>query len=46
VRRSHQVVDLKTTIQAGEFVVLGENTVNSQELDGKLFYIVHWPAAE
>jgi hypothetical protein len=46
VRLQEQVVDLQTTIQAGEFVVVGENTVDTEELDGKLFYIVHWPTGE
>lgn len=41
-----QRVELKTTIGAGEFVVLSENTIDNGELDGTLFYIVHWPRVD
>lgn len=44
-----QRVDLRTTLEAGEFVVLGENTlgentIEGDGLSGTMFYIVHWPA--
>lgn len=38
-----QEVNLKTTLEAGDIVVLGENTIDGGELDGTMFYIVHWP---
>lgn len=39
-------VVLDVTLRRGEIVVLGENTVQTEELDGTLFYIVHWPESE
>ena len=37
---------LNVTLERGEFLVLGENTVRTPPLDGTLFYIAHWPASE
>jgi hypothetical protein len=37
---------VRTTLQRGEFVVLGESVVQGGELDGPVFYIVHWPESE
>lgn len=39
-----QTVELKTTLEAGDVVVLGENTIDGAELNGTMFYIVNWPA--
>ena len=41
-------VTINMSMQRGEFVVLGENTVSNEftdktGLDGTVFYIVHWP---
>lgn len=36
-------IEVAASLQPGEFLVLGENTISSDELDGTLFYIVHWP---
>jgi hypothetical protein len=36
-------LEVKTTLQRGEFVVLGESTQQGNGFDGTLFYIVHWP---
>jgi hypothetical protein len=33
---------LSTTLKRGEFVVLGENHVQAGQLDGPVFFIVHW----
>ncbi|HEY3517286.1 MAG TPA: hypothetical protein VGL98_09600 [Gammaproteobacteria bacterium] len=33
---------LSTTLKRGEFVVLGENHVRAGEIDGPVFFIVHW----
>lgn len=33
---------LRTTLERGEFVVLGENHVQAGGIDGPVFYIVHW----
>jgi hypothetical protein len=33
---------LHTTLQRGDFVVLGESEVQTQSLRGPIFYIVHW----
>jgi hypothetical protein len=33
---------IQTTLQRGEFVVLGENQMQSSGLEGPVFYIVHW----
>jgi hypothetical protein len=33
---------LRTTLQRGEFVVLGESEVQTANLRGPIFYIVHW----
>jgi hypothetical protein len=39
-------IKLKVTLERGEFLVLGENTVQTVRLNGTLFYIAHWPASE
>jgi hypothetical protein len=36
-------LEVRATLQRGEFVVLGESTLQAGGLDGTLFYIVHWP---
>jgi hypothetical protein len=36
-------VDVQTSLGRGEFVVLGENTQWAGDIQGTLFYIVHWP---
>jgi hypothetical protein len=43
--RQFSIGDLRvrTTLRRGEFVVLGESEVKSGELDGPVFFIVHWP---
>ena len=33
---------VRTGLQRGEFVVLGESTLQGDGLDGPVFYIVHW----
>ncbi|MGH8495471.1 MAG: hypothetical protein ACREVN_04995 [Gammaproteobacteria bacterium] len=38
-----QDIELTTTLEAGDIVVLAENTIDGSELDGTMFYIVHWP---
>jgi hypothetical protein len=50
ISRDSQSVSLNTSIAQNEFVVVGENTirvntVDQGNLDGTLFYIVHWPVA-
>lgn len=35
-------LDLRTTLQRGDFVVLGESHYQSIGLDGPVFFIVHW----
>jgi hypothetical protein len=35
---------IQTTLQRGEFVVLGENRMQASGADGPVFYIVHWAA--
>jgi hypothetical protein len=35
-------ISLRTTLNRGEFVVLGENHVQAGGIDGPVFYIVHW----
>ena len=37
-------VVLNVTLERGEFLVLGESTVRTFQLDGTLFYIAHWPS--
>jgi hypothetical protein len=37
-------INLNVTLERGEFLVLGESTVRTLQLDGTLFYIAHWPA--
>jgi hypothetical protein len=37
-------IDLNVMLERGEFLVLGESTVRTVQLDGTLFYIAHWPA--
>lgn len=50
--REEQSVTLKTSMEPGEFLVVGENsintvTANSGELSGTIFYVVQWwPASE
>jgi hypothetical protein len=42
-------INLNVTLERGEFLVLGESTVRTVQLDGTLFYIVyieHWPVAQ
>jgi len=36
-------LEVRTSLRRGEFVVLGENTQKFDDVDGTLFYIVHWP---
>jgi hypothetical protein len=49
---SGQQLDVTVTMDAGEFLVLGERTFKEPrreglpEREGLLFYIVHWPAGE
>jgi len=46
-RETEQELELDVTLERGEFLVLGENTVRTPGgIDGTLFYIVHWPAGE
>jgi hypothetical protein len=33
---------VRTALQRGEFVVLGESAVQAPNLEGPVFYIVHW----
>lgn len=45
-----QTLRINTSMEQGEFVVVGENSVTDNlfgdgEVDGTFFYIVHWPAA-
>lgn len=35
-------LELNVTLDRGEFLVLGENTVRAMGLEGTLFYVVHW----
>jgi hypothetical protein len=47
----NQGLELNTSLEQGEFVVVGENSVTDNlfgegEVDGTFFYIVHWPAAD
>jgi hypothetical protein len=39
-------INLNVTLERGEFLVLGESTVRTFQLDGTLFYVAHWPASE
>lgn len=46
-----QRVELNTSMSGGEFVVVGENSIRQNtiahgELDGTIFYIVHWSDTE
>ena len=46
-----QGLELNTSMEQGEFLVVGENSVNDNidgrgQVDGTLFYIVHWPAGD
>lgn len=51
VQRMAQGLQLSTSLEQGEFLVVGEQSV-SDDIDGQgedggtLFYIVHWPAAD
>jgi hypothetical protein len=36
-------IALNVSLERTEFLVLGESTVRNQQLNGTLFYIVHWP---
>lgn len=44
--RLKQDIDLRTTLEAGDMVVLAENTIDSGQLEGTMFYIVHWPGQQ
>lgn len=49
VQRQH--IELNVSMDPGEFLVVGENTIREDvigqgSLDGTIFYIVHWPAAD
>jgi hypothetical protein len=33
---------VRTPLQRGEFVVLGESALQSEGIDGQVFYVVHW----
>ncbi|HEX7081626.1 MAG TPA: hypothetical protein VF329_11480 [Gammaproteobacteria bacterium] len=47
VEETAQELNLNVTLNRGEFLVLGENTIQTPGgIDGTLFYIVNWPAAE
>jgi hypothetical protein len=37
---------VRTTLQRGEFVVIGEGELHERELEGLVFYVVHWPENE
>jgi hypothetical protein len=37
-------ISLNVTLERGEFLVLGESTVRTFQLNGTLFYVAHWPA--
>ncbi|HJR70396.1 MAG TPA: hypothetical protein VKA43_10180 [Gammaproteobacteria bacterium] len=39
-------LEVRTSLERGEFVVLGESTHQGNGVDGTLFYIVHWPENE
>jgi hypothetical protein len=39
-------IELNVSLERGEFLVLGESTVRNQQLNGTLFYIVHWPTEQ
>jgi hypothetical protein len=39
-------IALNVSLERGEFLVLGESTVRNLQLNGTLFYIVHWPAEQ
>jgi hypothetical protein len=41
-----QEIELKTTLDAGDTVVLGENTIDTGELKGTMFYIIYWAGAQ
>jgi hypothetical protein len=48
VQRETQRVELRTTLERDDFVVvgensLGENAIDGERLEGTVFYIVHWP---
>lgn len=36
-------VNVRTALRRGEFVVLGQSEVAAGDLDGPVFFIVHWP---
>jgi hypothetical protein len=44
--RAFGELEVRATVQRGEFLVLGESTQAGNGLDGTLFYIVHWPENE
>lgn len=49
--RIQQGVELNTSLEPNEFVVVGENTARNSDrvkggIDGTIFYIVQWPVAE
>jgi hypothetical protein len=39
-------LEVRATVERGEFLVLGESTQDGNGLVGTLFYIVHWPENE
>jgi hypothetical protein len=46
----NQGIELNTSMEQGEFVVVGENSITDlldgqSSVDGTVFYIVHWPTA-
>lgn len=48
--QDRQGLELNTSMEQGEFVVVGENSITDiadgrGSVDGTIFYIVHWPAA-
>ena len=48
IQRQTQRVELRTTLERDDFVVvaensLGENVIDGETLAGTVFYIVHWP---
>lgn len=47
-QRQSQKLELRTTLDRGDFVVvgensLGENAIGGERLEGTVFFIVHWP---
>jgi hypothetical protein len=47
-QRESQKLELRTTLERGDFVVvgensLGENAIGGERLEGTVFFIMHWP---